>query len=69
MGSLANSRDSALGTTSGAAIARGGSGAIAARGSSPTGWAIPTGVTPLAAGLIGAIGLLVYLDRRVVFKS
>ncbi|MGD0020477.1 MAG: hypothetical protein ABSD62_14640 [Candidatus Limnocylindrales bacterium] len=66
MATLANTRNSSLGTTTGAALAR---GATAAPGSSsPTGWAMPVGVTPLAIGFIAAVLLLVYWDRRVVFK-
>jgi hypothetical protein len=63
-----NPRDARHTTTTGAALARGWGGAAAASGPAPTGWTLPVGVTSLAAGLIGAIVLLVYLDRRVVFK-
>jgi hypothetical protein len=66
MSSLANTRDSSLSTTSGAAIAKGTRSS--ALGTAPTGWSLPVGFTPLTIGVIGAIGLLVYLDRRVVFK-
>ncbi len=63
---LANSRDSSLGTTSGAALAR---GAVAPAGGVPTAWALPAGLSPLLVGFGLAILLLVYWDRRVVFKS
>jgi hypothetical protein len=64
-----NPRDARHTTTTGAAIARGGSGVAAASAPAQVGWSLPVGVTPLALGLLGAIGLLVYLDRRVVFKK
>jgi hypothetical protein len=64
MGKLANTRDSSVGTTSGAAIAKGASWALPGA----TGWSMPTGITPLAIGLIAFMFLLVYWDRRVVLR-
>jgi hypothetical protein len=65
MSTLANTRDASLSTTSGAALAKGGSRTVLG---APTGWSLPVGLTPLTIGVIGAMALLVYLDRRVVFK-
>lgn len=68
MTTLANTRDSATSTTTGALIARGASPAVPSAGL-PTGWAMPVGVTPLALGFLLALGLLVYWDRReIVFR-
>lgn len=63
MGTLANTRDASLQTTAGAALAKGSSLTSTA---SPTAWSMPIGITPLSIGLIAAVGLLVYWDRRVL---
>jgi hypothetical protein len=62
-----NTRDARHSTTTGAKLAQGTGGAAVAS-AAPSGFTVPTFLTPLALGLIGSIVLLVYLDRRVVFK-
>jgi hypothetical protein len=67
MGTLANTRDASLQTTAGAAAARGKP--LATTSAAPTAFTMPAGVTPLAIGFVALVALLVYWDRRVVFRA
>ena len=60
-------RDTLHSSTTGAALARSAPAASAAASQgSPTGWTVPTGIPALLVGVVIAVVLLFYWDRRIV---